>query len=156
MICRRPGGRRCCPRCRWRRWRCRRRRGEGRVRCRPHRGRAQKIQVIKEVRGLTSLGLKEAKDLVDGVPANVLEAVDKETADKAKEVLEAAGASVELKQRPPRLPSRRPPELAGGLFLDCGSAADQAEDAFRSSSAASLSRHWSMPARDNSTTSGAV
>ena len=46
---------------------------------------------------LTSLGLKEAKDLVDGAPANVLEAVDKETADKAKEVLEAAGASVELK-----------------------------------------------------------
>ncbi len=58
---------------------------------------AQKIQVIKEVRSLTSLGLKEAKDLVDGAPANVLEAVDKETADKAKGVLEAAGASVELK-----------------------------------------------------------
>jgi len=58
---------------------------------------AQKIQVIKEVRGLTSLGLKEAKDLVDGAPANVLEAVEKEVADKAKEVLEAAGASVELK-----------------------------------------------------------
>jgi len=58
---------------------------------------AQKIQVIKEVRGLTSLGLKEAKDLVDGAPANVLEAVDKETADKAKETLEAAGATVELK-----------------------------------------------------------
>jgi large subunit ribosomal protein L7/L12 len=58
---------------------------------------SQKIQVIKEVRGLTSLGLKEAKDLVDGAPANVLEGVDKETADKAKEVLEAAGASVELK-----------------------------------------------------------
>lgn len=58
---------------------------------------AQKIQVIKEVRGLTSLGLKEAKDLVDGAPANVLEGVDKETADKAKEVLEAAGATVELK-----------------------------------------------------------
>ena len=58
---------------------------------------AQKIQVIKEVRGLTSLGLKEAKDLVDGAPANVLEGVDKETADKAKEVLEVAGASVELK-----------------------------------------------------------
>jgi large subunit ribosomal protein L7/L12 len=57
----------------------------------------QKIQVIKEVRGLTSLGLKEAKDLVDGAPANVLEGVDKETADKAKEVLEAAGATVELK-----------------------------------------------------------
>jgi large subunit ribosomal protein L7/L12 len=58
---------------------------------------AQKIQVIKEVRGLTSLGLKEAKDLVDGAPANVLEGVDKETADKAKDILEAAGASVELK-----------------------------------------------------------
>jgi large subunit ribosomal protein L7/L12 len=58
---------------------------------------AQKIQVIKEVRGLTSLGLKEAKDLVDGAPANVLEAVEKEAAEKAKEVLEAAGATVELK-----------------------------------------------------------
>lgn len=57
----------------------------------------QKIQVIKEVRGLTSLGLKEAKDLVDGAPTNVLEGVDKETADKAKEALEAAGATVELK-----------------------------------------------------------
>jgi large subunit ribosomal protein L7/L12 len=56
-----------------------------------------KIQVIKEVRGLTSLGLKEAKDLVDSAPASVLEAVDKETADKAKEVLEGAGATVELK-----------------------------------------------------------
>jgi len=58
---------------------------------------AQKIQVIKEVRGLTSLGLKEAKDLVDSAPASVLEAVDKETADKAKEILEAAGGTVELK-----------------------------------------------------------
>jgi len=58
---------------------------------------AQKIQVIKEVRSLTSLGLKEAKDLVDGAPANVLEAVDQDTANKAKEVLEAAGATVELK-----------------------------------------------------------
>jgi large subunit ribosomal protein L7/L12 len=56
-----------------------------------------KIQVIKEVRGLTSLGLKEAKDLVDGAPANVLEGVDEETANKAKEALEAAGATVELK-----------------------------------------------------------
>lgn len=56
-----------------------------------------KIQVIKEVRGLTSLGLKEAKDLVDGAPAAVLEGVDKEAADKAKEVLEGAGATVELK-----------------------------------------------------------
>lgn len=58
---------------------------------------AQKIQVIKEVRGLTSLGLKEAKDLVDGAPTNVLEGVDQETANKAKEALEAAGATVELK-----------------------------------------------------------
>jgi large subunit ribosomal protein L7/L12 len=58
---------------------------------------AQKIQVIKEVRSLTSLGLKEAKDLVDGAPANVLEAVDEDAAKKAKEVLEAAGATVELK-----------------------------------------------------------
>jgi len=56
-----------------------------------------KIQVIKEVRSLTSLGLKEAKDLVDGAPANVLEAVDEETANKAKETLEGAGATVELK-----------------------------------------------------------
>jgi len=56
-----------------------------------------KIQVIKEVRGLTSLGLKEAKDLVDGAPAAILEGVDKETADKAKEAIEAAGGSVELK-----------------------------------------------------------
>ncbi len=58
---------------------------------------SQKIQVIKEVRGLTSLGLKEAKDLVDSAPANVLEGVDKETAEKAKETIEAAGGSVELK-----------------------------------------------------------
>jgi large subunit ribosomal protein L7/L12 len=57
----------------------------------------KKIQVIKEVRGLTSLGLKEAKDLVDGAPKPVLEGVNKETADKAKEALEGAGASVELK-----------------------------------------------------------
>jgi large subunit ribosomal protein L7/L12 len=56
-----------------------------------------KIQVIKEVRSLTSLGLKEAKDLVDGAPANVLEAVDEETANKAKEALEGAGATVELR-----------------------------------------------------------
>ena len=56
-----------------------------------------KIQVIKEVRGLTSLGLKEAKDLVDNAPSPVLEAVDKEAAEKAKEALEAAGATVELK-----------------------------------------------------------
>ena len=58
---------------------------------------AQKIQVIKEVRSLTSLGLKEAKDLVDGAPKPVLENVDKATADKAKAQLEGAGASVELK-----------------------------------------------------------
>ena len=57
----------------------------------------KKIQVIKEVRALTSLGLKEAKDLVDGAPQTVLEKVTKEAADKAKEALEAAGASVEVK-----------------------------------------------------------
>ena len=57
----------------------------------------KKIQVIKEVRALTSLGLKEAKDLVDGAPQPVLEKVNKENADKAKEALEAAGASVEVK-----------------------------------------------------------
>ena len=57
----------------------------------------KKVQVIKEVRSLTSLGLKEAKALVDGAPAPVLEGVDKETADKAKAVLEGAGATVELK-----------------------------------------------------------
>jgi large subunit ribosomal protein L7/L12 len=56
-----------------------------------------KIQVIKEVRSLTSLGLKEAKDLVDGAPAAVLESVDEEAANKAKEVLEGAGATVELR-----------------------------------------------------------
>jgi large subunit ribosomal protein L7/L12 len=57
----------------------------------------KKIQVIKEVRALTSLGLKEAKDLVDGAPQTVLEKVTKEAADKAKETLETAGASVEIK-----------------------------------------------------------
>jgi large subunit ribosomal protein L7/L12 len=57
----------------------------------------QKIAVIKEVRALTSLGLKEAKDLVESAPANVLEKANKEDAEKAKEALEAAGASVELK-----------------------------------------------------------
>ena len=57
----------------------------------------KKIQVIKEVRGLTSLGLKEAKDLVDGAPKAVLEGVNQETADKAREALEGAGASVEVK-----------------------------------------------------------
>ena len=57
----------------------------------------KKIQVIKEVRGLTSLGLKEAKELVDNAPGAVLEGVDKETAEKAKGTIEAAGGSVELK-----------------------------------------------------------
>jgi len=57
----------------------------------------KKIQVIKEVRTLTSLGLKEAKDLVDSAPKPVLERVPKEQADKAKAQLEGAGASVELK-----------------------------------------------------------
>src|SRR3989440_12589307 len=57
----------------------------------------KKIQVIKEVRSLTSLGLKEAKDLVDGAPKPVLEKVPKEAAEKAREKLEAAGGSVELK-----------------------------------------------------------
>ena len=57
----------------------------------------KKIQVIKEVRGLTSLGLKEAKDLVEGAPKPVLEKANKETADKAKEALEAAGATVTVK-----------------------------------------------------------
>ncbi len=57
----------------------------------------KKIAVIKEVRTLTSLGLKEAKDLVDGAPKPVLEKVDKATAEKAKAQLEEAGATVELK-----------------------------------------------------------
>jgi large subunit ribosomal protein L7/L12 len=57
----------------------------------------KKIQVINEVRALTSLGLKEAKDLVDGAPQTVLEKVTKEAADKAKEQLETAGGSVEVK-----------------------------------------------------------
>jgi large subunit ribosomal protein L7/L12 len=57
----------------------------------------KKIQVIKEVRALTSLGLKEAKDLVDSAPKPVLEKVAKEAADQAKEQLEGAGASVEVK-----------------------------------------------------------
>ncbi len=57
----------------------------------------KKIQVIKEVRALTSLGLKEAKDLVDAAPKAVLEKVTKETADKAKASLEAAGATVSYK-----------------------------------------------------------
>ncbi len=57
----------------------------------------KKIQVIKEVRSLTSLGLKEAKEVVDNAPGPVLEGVDTETAAKAKEQLENAGATVELK-----------------------------------------------------------
>ena len=57
----------------------------------------KKIQVIKEVRTLTSLGLKEAKDLVDGAPKPLLEKVNKETAEKAKASLEEAGGKVELK-----------------------------------------------------------
>jgi len=57
----------------------------------------KKIQVIKEVRALTNLGLKEAKDLVDGAPKPVLEKVSKEDAEKAKAQLEAAGGSAELK-----------------------------------------------------------
>ncbi len=57
----------------------------------------KKIQVIKEVRTLTSLGLKEAKDLVDGAPKPLLEHVNKETADKAKTALEGAGATVTVK-----------------------------------------------------------
>ena len=57
----------------------------------------KKIQVIKEVRTLTSLGLKEAKDLVDGAPKTVLEKVNKEAAEKAKTALEGAGASVPVK-----------------------------------------------------------
>ena len=58
---------------------------------------AQKINVIKEVRSITGLGLKEAKDLVEGAPKTVKEAASKEDADKIKKQLEAAGATVELK-----------------------------------------------------------
>ena len=57
----------------------------------------KKIQVIKEVRSLTNLGLKEAKELVDGAPSPILEKASKEDAQKAKEALEGAGATVELK-----------------------------------------------------------
>ena len=57
----------------------------------------KKIEVIKEVRALTGLGLKEAKDLVEGAPKPVLEGVSKDDADKAKEALEGAGGSVEVK-----------------------------------------------------------
>jgi|SRR5690554_4207225 len=58
---------------------------------------AKKIQVIKAVREITGLGLKDAKDLVEGAPAAIKEGVDKDEAEKMKEALEAAGASVELK-----------------------------------------------------------
>ena len=58
---------------------------------------ANKINVIKEVRAITSLGLKEAKDLVEGAPKPVKEGVNKDEADKIKKQLEAAGATVELK-----------------------------------------------------------
>ncbi|HEY2830780.1 MAG TPA: 50S ribosomal protein L7/L12 [Sporichthyaceae bacterium] len=57
----------------------------------------KKIQVIKEVRALTSLGLKEAKDLVDGAPSKVLEKVNKEAAEKAKAALEGAGATIAVR-----------------------------------------------------------
>ena len=57
----------------------------------------KKIEVIKEVRAITGLGLKEAKDLVEGAPKAVLEGVSKEDADKAKEALETAGGKVEIK-----------------------------------------------------------
>ena len=57
----------------------------------------KKIQVIKEVRSLTNLGLKEAKDLVDGAPQTIIEKASKEDANKAKEAIEAAGGTVELK-----------------------------------------------------------
>jgi large subunit ribosomal protein L7/L12 len=57
----------------------------------------KKIQVIKEVRSLTNLGLKEAKDLVDGAPATVLEKASKDDAEKAKAALEGAGATIEIK-----------------------------------------------------------
>ena len=57
----------------------------------------KKIQVIKEVRSITNLGLKDAKELVDGAPNSVLEGASKEDAEKAKETLERAGASVELR-----------------------------------------------------------
>jgi large subunit ribosomal protein L7/L12 len=57
----------------------------------------KKIQVIKEVRALTSLGLKEAKDLVDGAPKPLLEKVNKEAAEKARAALEGAGATVTVK-----------------------------------------------------------
>ena len=72
-------------------------RGAGRVRRGPAAAGDKKIQVIKVVRELTSLGLKEAKDLVDGAPKPVVEKASKEDAEKAKAKLEDAGAQVEMK-----------------------------------------------------------
>ena len=80
-----------------RRRRRRRRRGAVGVRRDPHGGGREEDQVIKAVRSLTTLGLKEAKDLVDGAPKPVLEKVAKDVADQAKEQLEAEGATVEVK-----------------------------------------------------------
>ena len=68
----------------------------------------KKIQVIKEVRSLTSLGLKEAKDLVDGAPKTVLEKVNKESAEKARAALEGAGATVTVKYRQATTSAARP------------------------------------------------
>ena len=73
------------------------RRGEDRVHGRPPRGGANKIGAIKEVRAITGLGLKEAKDLVEGAPKPVKEGVNKAEAEEIKKKLEAAGAKVELK-----------------------------------------------------------
>ena len=70
---------------------------EDRVHGRPRRAGDKKIEVIKEVRALTGLGLKEAKDLVEGAPKPVKEGVNKEEADKIKATLEKVGAKVELK-----------------------------------------------------------
>ena len=67
----------------------------------------QKIQVIKEVRGLTSLGLKEAKELVDGAPSDILKGASKEDADKAKEALEGAGGTVAVSYTHLTLPTNR-------------------------------------------------
>ena len=74
----------------------------------------KKIQVIKEVRALTNLGLKEAKDLVDSAPKAVLEKVSKEEAEKAKAQLEGAGATVELKEIAVRSRARRHPRGVPG------------------------------------------
>ena len=74
----------------------------------------KKIQVIKEVRALTSLGLKEAKDLVDNAPGAVLEGVDKEAAEKAKEQLEGAGASSTRPRPTSARRGRHLPSTAGG------------------------------------------